>query len=167
MGSDELHRSSVPSPAPPHLPYRRFSPTQRRPGGPGYGGCCLLRQLQQHVPPAEPPRCAKARWLRPRGLRVVSKSLPVAQRAERQLVRFIPARQQPVVHPALLRLAAAVHNKLTWIRRARPGLVVHRQPGGAAEVGPSTLLLLGAHRHGHPECAREEADPESDLPVRG
>lgn len=91
----------------------------------------------------------------------------MAQRTGRQLLRVLPARQQPgVVHPAVLRLAAAVHNKLTWIRRARPGLAVHRQSGGAAEAGPSALLLLRAHSHGHPERAREEADPEPDLPVR-
>lgn len=92
----------------------------------------------------------------------------MAQRAGRQLLRILPARKQPgVVHPALLRLAAAVHHELTWLWRARPGLAVHRQPGGAAEAGAAAVLLLRAHRHGHPERAREEADPESDLSVRG
>lgn len=166
-GSDELHRPSVPSPAPPtHLPYRWLSPTQKRPGGHGHGRC-LLRQLQQHVPPAEPAGRTETRRLRPRRLRIISEPVPVAQRAGRQLIRVLPARKQPgVVHPAFIRLAAAVHNELTWLWWARPGLAVHRQPGRAAEAGPAALLLLRAHSHGHPECAREEADPEPDLSVR-
>lgn len=91
----------------------------------------------------------------------------IDQRAGRQLLRVLPAREQPgVVHPAVLRLAAAVPDELTWLRRARPRLAVHRQPGGAAEAGAAAVLVLCAHRHGHPERAREEADPESDLPVR-
>lgn len=126
-----------------------------------------MRQLQQHVPPAEPAGRTETRRLRPRGLRVVPKPVPVAQRARCELLCVLPARQQPgVVHAALLRLAAAVLNKLTWVQRARPGLAVHSQPGGAAQVGAAALLLLCAHRHGHPERAREEADSEPDLPVR-
>lgn len=49
----------------------------------------------------------------------------------------------------------------------RTGLGVAAPAARGAAPGTAALLVLGAHRHGHPQRAGPAADPQSDLPIRG
>lgn len=105
-----------------------------------------LRPRKAKPGAAAPPPATRAEIWRRSGRRPA----PVAERARSQLGVLCagPSARGPLRGPR-----PAPRGPQRPGRR-RPGVAEPARPAGAAEAGAAALLVLGAHRHGHPEARR-------------